>query len=470
MSQFDGVNPLLSGNASFSKEQSAATELDVPLRCGSVAVIVVAAGQGIRARGDAAATSAFVLPKQYRDLQGKPVLLRSLLSVVEALRFCKKRGFIFFPSILPVIRAEDALLYAACIAPALAVLPERDYFLPPCFGGATRADSVGRALTQLATGAQGQKWDYMLIHDGVRPFAPPEVFQDLLQALHAGHPAVACACPLVDALKRGQRAEEGGLHAAEALPNAELWTAQTPQGFVFKEILNAYKKAQDEGKESWGDEAELVAWAGLPILLTRGARQNLKLTTEEDFLLAEKILAGENAAAPRHLPLVPFETRLGMGFDIHAFKPGHFVWLGGIQIPHRQALEGHSDADVVLHALTDALLGSIGAGDIGEHFPPSDPRWKGENSSVFLTHACTAVRQQGGQIIFCDITVLCEAPKIGPYREAMRAGIAAHCGIDKERVSVKATTTEQLGSLGRGEGIAAFACATVQLPVNRLSS
>ncbi|MFA5901945.1 MAG: 2-C-methyl-D-erythritol 2,4-cyclodiphosphate synthase, partial [Hyphomicrobium sp.] len=233
-----------------------------------------------------------------------------------------------------------------------------------------------------------------------------------------------------------------------------LWRAQTPQGFRFSAILDAHRKAANTGQSSFTDDAALAEWAGLDVAVVRGSALNLKITSAEDFAIAERL-----AATP-----TDFEPRTGTGFDVHRFIPGDHVWLCGVRIDHDATLEGHSDADAPLHALTDAILGALGEGDIGQHFPPDDPTWKGARSRQFVEDAARRVQARGGRISNVDITILCERPKIGPHRTAMQQAVAAMLGIDPSRIGIKATTTEQLGFTGRREGLAAMASATVLLP------
>ena len=287
--------------------------------------------------------------------------------------------------------------------------------------------------------------DRVLIHDAVRPFVTADIIDRVLDAL-AHAPGAIAAVPVADTLKQAGP----GQRIAATLERAGLWRAQTPQGFRFAEILAAHAAAAAAGKTDLTDDAAVAEWAGLPVALVMGAETNRKLTTAEDLAMAEPT------------GIVP-DVRTGQGFDVHRFAPGDHVWLCGVRIAHTHALEGHSDADVALHALTDALLGAIGAGDIGQHFPDTDPRWKGAASHLFLSEALRLVRAQGGSIGNVDVTILCEAPKIAPHREAMRRRIAEILGLDEARVSVKATTTEGLGFTGRREGIAALATATVVL-------
>ena len=312
----------------------------------------------------------------------------------------------------------------------------------PAAGGPSRQDSARLGLESLAALAPGA----VLIHDGARPFVGAAVIDRVLDALGASAGAIA-ALPVTDTLKRGA----DGLITG-TVERAGLWRAQTPQGFRFAEILAAHQKSA--GRELT-DDAAVAERAGLPVALVEGAPENIKITTQDDLARAECWLAGEQAGA---------ETRVGQGFDVHRFGPGDQVMLCGIAVPHDAGLMGHSDADVGLHALTDAILGALGAGDIGQHFPPSEARWRDAESGVFLRHAGDLVTGAGGRIRHLDVTLICERPRIGPHRAAMVTRIAELLGIDAGRVSVKATTTEGLGFTGRGEGIAAQANATISLP------
>jgi 2-C-methyl-D-erythritol 4-phosphate cytidylyltransferase/2-C-methyl-D-erythritol 2,4-cyclodiphosphate synthase len=282
----------------------------------------------------------------------------------------------------------------------------------------------------------------VLIHDAARPFLPGAVVDRLLDALEASEGAVP-VLPVVDTLARHD------VILGDSVSREGLVRVQTPQAFRFADIVRAH--AAWQGAEAT-DDAQVARAAGLGVVTVAGDPRLEKLTYEEDFARAEALLAAR------------LTSRTGFGFDVHAFGPGDSLWLGGVQLPHDRGLVGHSDADVVLHALTDALLGAIGAGDIGDHFPPSDPQWRGASSDRFLAFAVERVRARRGLIAHLDVTVVCEAPRIGPHRDAMRARIAEIAGIAPARVAVKATTSEQLGFTGRGEGIVAFANATVRLP------
>jgi 2-C-methyl-D-erythritol 4-phosphate cytidylyltransferase/2-C-methyl-D-erythritol 2,4-cyclodiphosphate synthase len=388
------------------------------------AAIIVAAGRGLRAPGD--------LPKQYRQLGGISVLGRALQAYGAHRRV---------DAVLPVIHRDDLARYEV-IAANLA----HGKLLPPIFGGDSRQGSVLAGLEALG----GQAPRIVLIHDAARPLITAEIIDRTLDAL-ALHPACLAALPLADTLK-----EEADGRVARTLDRRGLWRAQTPQGFHYSVILAAHRAASESGLADFTDDAAIAEWAGLAVALVAGSEHNMKLTTAEDFTLAERLLNGS--------PALPREIRHGSGFDVHAFEPGDHVMLCGVRVPHDQALKGHSDADVGLHALTDAVLGAIGAGDIGDHFPPSDMRWKGAASDRFLRHAAALVAARRGRIVHVDVTLICERPKIGPHKDSMRARIAEILGLDIGRTSVKATTTEGLGFTGRREGIAAMASATIDLP------
>jgi len=387
--------------------------------------IIVAAGRGARAAGMGA------IPKQYRALAGVPVLAHSLDVLTRHPQV---------DAVEVVIHPDDRPLYSQATRRYAADLVE------PVSGGATRQDSVRLGLEALAANAP----ERVLIHDAARPFLTGDLITRLLAALDHT-PAAIAAEPIADTLKRSNAAG----HVEQTIDRANLWRAQTPQAFHFAPILAAHRLAADKGQRDFTDDAGLAEWAGMPVQLIASGCHNMKLTTPDDVALAERLVA---PAAPL------METRTGTGFDVHAFAPGDHVWLCGIRIAHTHRLEGHSDADVALHALTDAILGAIGDGDIGEHFPPSDPAWRGCASRVFLEDAAGRVRALGGRIANVDVTLMCEAPKIGPHRAAMRQAIASILGIDASRVGVKATTTEGLGFVGRREGIAAIATATILTP------
>ena len=375
--------------------------------------LVVAAGRGRRFGG--------TQPKQYAPLGGS-VVLRHTVKNLSALYG--------IDAIRCVIHPDDQDLYEAATQ-GLALLS-------PVFGGETRQDSVRFGLQSL----ESEGVDFVLIHDAARPFVDQELVQGVIDALDT-HPGAIPALAVTDTLKRGS---DGVI--TDTTSRDGLFRAQTPQGFRFTDILKAHMDFQ--GQELT-DDAQLFEKAGMSVALTAGAEQNFKITTPEDMMRAERQLS------------LNTEFRTAGGYDVHRFEDGEFVTLCGVQIPHTQRLSGHSDADVALHALTDALLGTIGAGDIGHHFPPSDPQWKGAASDQFAQHAVKLIAERGGEIVNVDITIMCEAPKIGPNRPAMVSKTAETLGISEERVSVKATTTEGLGFTGRREGIAAQATATVRL-------
>ncbi len=254
--------------------------------------------------------------------------------------------------------------------------------------------------------------------------------------------------PVVDTLKHGAA---GSQTILGTVARENLWRAQTPQGFRYQDILQAHLQAAASGRDDFTDDASIAEAAGFSVALVEGSERNFKITTPDDFKRAERMIE------------MPAEFRTGTGFDVHKFDAGDHVWLCGVKVPHIATLSGHSDADVAMHALTDAIYGAIADGDIGAHFPPSDPQWKGAASYIFLEHARDRVKARGGKLINVDVTMMCEAPKIGPHRDAMRARLAEILEIDIDRVAVKATTTEQLGFPGRREGIAAMASATVRL-------
>lgn len=378
----------------------------------TVVALIVAAGRGTRAGPGA--------PKQYRQLAGEPVLRRTL------------RAFCLHPEIdlvMAVIHPDDREAYEA----ASAGLPR---LAPACEGGPTRQASVLRGLEALAAHKPGR----VLIHDGARPLVTPDTISRSIAALDR-HKGALVAVPVTDTIRR----VSGGM-AGETVPRDGLWRAQTPQSFHFDAILDAHCKAA--GGELTDDVA-VAAAAGIAVATIEGDETNMKITSAEDLARAERLLAAGR------------ESRTGSGFDVHRFGPGDHVMLCGVRVPHTHGLIGHSDADAGLHALTDAILGALGNGDIGRHFPPSDPQWQGASSDRFLAHAARLADEAGARIAHVDVTLICERPKIGPHADAMRARIAGILGIDLPRVSVKATTTEGLGFTGRGEGLAAQALATL---------
>lgn len=380
-----------------------------------VAAIVLAAGRGVRSGGG--------IPKQYRLLDGEPMVRRSL-------RLFLGHGGISV--VQPVIAAGDEPLFETAAAD-LAVAA-------PVMGGATRQASVFAGLQALVPLAP----DLVLVHDSARPFATAELV-DRAIAAGSAHAAAIPAVAVTDTIK----SVDAGGRVVTTPDRATLRAVQTPQAFRYSMLIEAHRRAAAAGRDDFTDDAALVEWAGKSVMTFPGDPQNVKLTTAEDFARAQAAQG---------------DMRTGMGFDVHAFSDGDHVMLGGIAIAHSRGLTGHSDADVVLHALVDAILGVLADGDIGSHFPPSDPQWRGASSDRFLAFAVQRVAARGGRIAHLDVTIVCEAPKIGPHRDAIRRRIAAIADLAPDRVAVKATTSEGLGFTGRGEGIAAFAQATIRLP------
>lgn len=374
--------------------------------------IIAAGGSGSRAGG----------PKQWRLLGGKPVARWSAEALLEA-------GARRIVAVTPAGAEAEA-------REALAGLSQVSF----AAGGATRADSVRAGLKALAEDAP----EAVLVHDAARPFVTSAIVDALLSALGGADGAVP-ALPVADTLKRA----DGG-RIESTVSREGLWRVQTPQAFRYRALVEAH--AAWPAGEEMTDDAGAIERAGGKVALVPGDPRLMKLTYPEDFAMAEALAAQARV------------TRIGQGFDAHRWGPGESVWLCGVEIPHDQTLIGHSDADAGLHALTDALLGAIGAGDIGDHFPPTDPQWKGASSDRFLAHAAGMVRARGGRILNVDVTLICERPKVKPHREAMRARVAEILDLPLDAVSVKATTTEGMGFPGRGEGLAAQAVAGVELP------
>ena len=344
---------------------------------------------------------------------------------------------------LTVIHPDDRELYDDAV---MAARIDRSLLLPPADGGASRQDSARAGLEAARLACPNAK--FALIHDAARIFLSSELTLETAIQL-AEISGVSPGLRVIDTVKR-----VGGDNVVlDTVPRDDLRTVQTPQAFRLDHILDAHRRAAAAGVEDLTDDAAVAQWAGYAVRVIDGDPSNFKLTTPEDFARAEaRILSGLA------------DVRVGQGFDVHAFAPGDHVWLGGVRVPHSRALAGHSDADVALHALTDAILGAIADGDIGSHFPPSDERWRGAASEIFLKEAVRLVVARGGAISHLDLTIVCEAPKVGPHRDAIRARIAEIAALPVGRVSVKATTTEKLGFTGRREGIAAMATATVRLP------
>ncbi len=394
--------------------------------------LIVAAGRGTRAGGPGSTAG----PKQYATLGGKTVLARTL----EA--FSSHPGI---SAIWVVIHPDDRAVYDDIARQSFPRLR------PPVFGGATRQESVRLGLEAIAAAASkgAASTRRVLIHDAARPFVSGDVIGRVIAALD-GHVAVLPALPVAETLKRAG----ADRLVAGTVDRQGVYAAQTPQGFAFESILAAHRNAAATSASNFTDDTSIAEWAGIPVAIVDGSAANTKLTTPEDLRMADERLRA--ASVP--------DIRTGQGFDVHRFTAGDHVWLCGLKIPHSHGLDGHSDADVGLHALTDALLGAIADGDIGLHFKNTDPRWKGAASHLFLADAARRVAALGGRITNVDITILCEAPKITPHRDAMRARIAEILALDVSRVAVKATTTEGLGFTGRREGIAALASAMVILP------
>ncbi len=387
-----------------------------------ISAIVVAAGTGTRLGGS--------VPKQYQRVAGEMVLTRTLRAIMANMDL---------HHIVVAINPDAAALYKESVETI-----DDARLQPPVHGGATRSQTVRRALEALAEhGPSG-----VLIHDGARPFVRPASLEAIIGALRDGEAAIL-AEPVVDALWRAD-----GEHADRPQARDGLWRAQTPQAFPYQAILAAHREEDTRTGTPALDDAEVFRRAGGQVRLIPGDPDNFKITTAPDMERAERLARQETI----------MDVRTGHGFDVHRFREGSSVWLCGVEIPHTHALEGHSDADVGLHALADAIYGALGDGDIGRHFPPSDPQWKGAESHVFLSHAASRVASRGGRLSNVDVTLLCEAPKIAPHADAMRERIASLLQIAVERVSIKATTMERMGFVGREEGMGAMATATIVLP------
>src|SRR5262244_1774565 len=384
-----------------------------------VAAVVVAGGRGLRAGGD--------LPKQYRHVLGEPVIRPSLAA------FAGHGGVSF---VQPVIHSDDAALFRRASAGL--------DLLPPVNGGATRQASVRAGLEAL----QPHRPEFVLVHDAARPFASHALITRAIDAARASGAAV----PVI-AVADTVKAVDATGRVTGTIDRAHLRLVQTPQAFDFAALIEAHRRAKAAGHDDFSDDAALAEWAGVKVSTFEGEAGNVKLTTDEDFVRAEA--AGLAALS---------DVRTGFGFDVHQFGAGDHVMLGGVRISHGRGLSGHSDADVVLHALVDAILGALADGDIGVHFPPTDPQWRGASSDRFVAFAMQKLTARGGRVGHIDVNIVCETPKIGPHRDAMRASIAALCSTTIDRVAIKATTSEGLGFTGRNEGLAAFANATVRLP------
>lgn len=378
--------------------------------------LIVAAGSGERFGG--------LVPKQYQDLCGQPILRRSILAFKNH----------------PLITDVQVVISPGHIEHYTKATMGLD-LPPPISGGKTRQESVRLGLQALA---EQNPPDFVMIHDAARPLIDASTITSVHKALQ-NHKGAIAAKPLVDTLKKGS----AGLIEA-TIDRENLWQAHTPQAFHFSQILQAH---QDFQNGNFTDDAAIAEKAGFAVTLIPSNPDNMKITNPDDLGRAARLL-GQNYG----------DIRTGIGFDVHRLIAGDKIWLGGIAIPHDRMLEGHSDADVVLHALVDALLGTISSGDIGTHFPPSDPQWKGKESGHFVRHTVRLLQEKGGLISNVDVMVMCEKPRIGPHRDAMIKNVAALLEIAPERVSIKATTTERLGFTGREEGIAAQAIATVRFP------
>ncbi|MER8750150.1 bifunctional 2-C-methyl-D-erythritol 4-phosphate cytidylyltransferase/2-C-methyl-D-erythritol 2,4-cyclodiphosphate synthase [Mesorhizobium sp. M1050] len=401
-----------------------ASENRVSSEDGKVAVVIVAAGRGARA-GQANG------PKQYQHIGGYAVIAHTLEIFLSHPRTSE---------VVVAIHADDHELFRE----AAGANAERVILV---MGGATRQASVRLGLLALRSHAPGR----VLIHDAVRPFVDADLIDRTIAAIGEREGALP-ALPVADTLKR----ESASGVVGETVSRSGLHTAQTPQGFPFWPILAAHEKAHHLRKMDFTDDSAIAEWANIPVNIVPGSPDNIKLTWARDIAMADQRLSGERVRFP--------DIRTGNGYDVHAFEPGDHVTLCGVAIAHDKKLSGHSDADVGLHALTDALLATCGAGDIGTHFPPSDPQWKGAASRIFVEYAARLVRERGGRIANADITLICEAPRVSPHRDAMTAALSQMLAISLDRISIKATTNERLGFIGREEGIAAIATASVVFP------
>jgi 2-C-methyl-D-erythritol 4-phosphate cytidylyltransferase/2-C-methyl-D-erythritol 2,4-cyclodiphosphate synthase len=387
-----------------------------------IAAVIVAAGSGDRAGGEK--------PKQFQDIGGKPVLYHSLETFSEHPEIGRVQAVIG-PTQQNLFRDSAGHLDVP----------------PPVIGGTTRQASCRNGIEALA------EWgpSHVLIHDAARPFVSAQLIDCVIEGLK-NHSGVIPGLPVSETLKR---APQGRIR--DTVDRQDLWVAQTPQGFSYDAIRDAHRRAHREGKETFTDDAAVAANAGMEVAMIMGAPENRKLTTRSDIIAADEIIS-------RREHEMLSDVRTAQGIDFHAFAPGDHVMLCGVRIPHSHKLDGHSDADAALHALTDAVLGALGESDIGTHFPPGDARWKDAASTVFLSKACELLKGRRGQLANVDITILCEAPRIAPHVAAMKSKLAQQLQIDSGRIAIKATTTERLGFIGRGEGLAAFATVTVRLP------
>ncbi len=383
------------------------------------AVILVAAGRGLRAGAGG--------PKQYRSIGGRTVIFRAMEP------FCRHPKV---SAVQPVLNPDDVAMFNDAVRGLRHEAPAR--------GGATRQASVHAGLEALAS----RKPEIVLIHDAARPFVSAGLISRAIDAASATGAAIP-TIPVADTIKL----VDGGGNVEGTPERARLRIAQTPQAFRFDTILEAHRRAAREGRSDFTDDAAIAEWAGLTVSTFDGDAANMKLTTPEDFVREEARLASQLG-----------DIRTGTGYDVHAFGDGDHLMICGIRVPYHRGFLAHSDGDVGLHAIVDAILGALADGDIGSHFPPSDPKWKGAASDKFLKYAVERVTARGGRIANLEVTLICERPKIGPLRDTMRARIAEITGLDISRIAVKATTSERLGFTGREEGIAATACATIRLP------
>lgn len=388
-----------------------------------MAAVIVAGGSGLRAGGE--------IPKQYQLIGGKPVIRWTL------------EAFLSHPQVnhvQAVIGQGHEDLFAA--ATAGLALPA------PVMGGSNRQESCRLGVEAVAS----LKPEKVLIHDAARPFVSPQVIANVIAELEHGD-AVIPGLPVADTMKFAP----GGV-IERTVDRGSMWFVQTPQGFTFEKILAAHRQAAREGHTSFTDDAAVAEYAGLPVRISAGEQANRKLTTAHDVRVADKEVSAR-------LYIERPDVRTGQGIDFHVLEKGDGVTLCGVKIPHTEKLKGHSDADAAMHALTDAILGAIGEADIGRHFPPSDPKWKGAPSSIFLLKAVELLGRRKGIVANADITILAEAPKVGPHIVAMKAVLAPLLQVAPDRIAIKATTTEEMGAIGRKEGIAAFAVATIRLPL-----
>jgi 2-C-methyl-D-erythritol 4-phosphate cytidylyltransferase / 2-C-methyl-D-erythritol 2,4-cyclodiphosphate synthase len=383
------------------------------------AAILVAAGRGLRAGAGG--------PKQYRAIGGQTVIFRAMAP------FCRHPGI---SAVQPVLNPDDITMFNEAV--------QGLRHAPPTAGGATRQASVHAGLEALVS----ENPDLVLIHDAARPFVSAALITRAIEAASTAEAAIP-AIPVADTIKL---IDQSG-HIEATPERARLRIAQTPQAFRFDAILQAHRRAVRTGRNDFTDDAALAEWAGLTVATFEGDAANMKLTTPEDFVREEARLASMLG-----------DVRTGTGYDVHAFGEGDHLMICGVRVPHNRGFLAHSDGDVGLHALVDAILGALADGDIGSHFPPSDNKWKGASSDKFLKYAVDRLTARGGRIANLEVTLICERPKIGPLRDAMRVRIAEIAGLELSRVAVKATTSERLGFTGREEGIAATACATIRLP------